>query len=104
MKNLSFEWFMKELNESGTSKWLFDNERNSRDLRLVRGPEAIFPTNRFPETSNSCRDVKFLKQSESEPFRLFQEISNCSRFFNSHQSAQFIYNLLKLVMKTSFSY
>jgi hypothetical protein len=37
-----------------TSKRLFDSERNLRDMRLVREPEAIFPVNWFSETSNSC--------------------------------------------------
>jgi hypothetical protein len=45
MKNLSFEWLLKDLNESGTSKWLFDNDKNSRDMRLLRVPDAIFPVN-----------------------------------------------------------
>jgi len=38
---------------------------------LVRGPKAIFPVNWFSETSNSCRDDKFPKQSRSEPPKLF---------------------------------
>jgi hypothetical protein len=45
MKNLSFEWVLKDLNESGTSKWLFDSDKNSRDMRVVRGPKVIFPVN-----------------------------------------------------------
>jgi hypothetical protein len=69
----------------GTSKRLFDSERNSRDMRLVRGLEAIFPVKWFSETSNSCKDDKFPIQSGSEPPKLFPEISNCFRFFNSHQ-------------------
>ena len=36
---------MKNLNESGTSKWLFDSDKNSRDMRVVRGPKVIFPVN-----------------------------------------------------------
>jgi len=84
-KNLRLEWFMKGFIEVGTSKRLFDNERNSRDMRLVKGPEAIFPINWFSETSNSCREDKFPKQSGSEPPKLFPERSNCFRFFNSHQ-------------------
>jgi hypothetical protein len=84
-KNLRFEWFIKGFIEVGTSKRLFDSERNSRDMRLVRGPEAIFPVNWFSETSKSCKDDKFPKQFESEPPKLFPERSNCFRFFNSHQ-------------------
>jgi hypothetical protein len=84
-KNLRLEWFIKGFIEVGTSKRLFDSERNSRDTRLVRGPEIIFPVNWFSETSNSCRDDKFPKQSGSEPSKLFPERSNCFRFFNSHQ-------------------
>jgi hypothetical protein len=38
---------------------------------LVRGLELIFPVNWFIETSNSCRDDKFPKQSGSEPPKLF---------------------------------
>lgn len=45
MKNLSFEWVLKDLNESGISKWLFDSDKNSRDMRVVRGPKVIFPIN-----------------------------------------------------------
>jgi hypothetical protein len=70
-KNLRLEWFIKGFIEMGTSKRLFDNERNSRDMRLVRGPKLIFPVNWFLETSNSCRDDKFPKQSGSEPPKLF---------------------------------
>ena len=44
-KNLSLEWFIKGFIEIGTWKWLFDSEMNSRDRRLVRGLEAIFPVN-----------------------------------------------------------
>ena len=44
-KNLRLEWFIKGFIEMGTSKRLFDSERNSRDTRLVRGPEVIFPVN-----------------------------------------------------------
>ena len=46
-KNLRLEWFIKGFIEVGTSKRLFDSERNSRDMMLVRGPEAIFPINWF---------------------------------------------------------
>ena len=46
-KNLRLEWFIKGFIEMGTSKRLFDSERNLRDMRLVRGPEAIFPVNWF---------------------------------------------------------
>jgi len=84
-KNLRLEWFIKGFIEMETSKRLFDSERNLRDMRLVRGPNAIFPVNWFSETSNSCRDDKFPKQSGSEPPKLFSERSNCFRFFNSHQ-------------------
>jgi hypothetical protein len=73
-----------------TSKRLFDSERNLRDMRLVREPEAIFPVNWFSETSNSCRYDKFPKQYGSKPPKLFPERSNCFRFFNSHQPIQFI--------------
>ena len=44
-KILRLEWFIKGFIEVGTSKRLFDSERNSRDMRLVRGLEAIFPEN-----------------------------------------------------------
>jgi hypothetical protein len=44
-KILRLEWFIKGFIEVGTSNKLFDSERNSRDMRLVRGPEAIFPVN-----------------------------------------------------------
>jgi hypothetical protein len=44
---LRLEWFIKGFIEMGTSKRLFDSERNLRDMRLVRGPEAIFPVNWF---------------------------------------------------------
>jgi hypothetical protein len=44
-KNLRLEWFIKCFLEMGTSKRLFDSERNSMDMRLVRGPDAIFPVN-----------------------------------------------------------
>jgi hypothetical protein len=37
-KNLRLEWFIKGFIEVGTSKRLFDSERNLRDMRLVRGP------------------------------------------------------------------
>jgi hypothetical protein len=97
-KNLRLEWFIKGFIEMGTSKRLFDSERNSRDLRLVRGPETIFPVNWFLETSNSCRDDKFPKQSGSEPPKLFPERSNCFRFFNSHQPVQFM-DIKSLKMK-----
>jgi hypothetical protein len=76
--------------EMGTSKRLFDSERDSMDMRFVREPEAIFPINWLLETSNSGRDDKFPKQSGSEPPKLFPERSNCSKFFNSHQPVQFI--------------
>jgi hypothetical protein len=89
-KNLRLEWFIKYFIEMGTLKRLFDSERNSRDTRLVRGLEAIFPVNWLLETSNSCRDDKFPKQSGSEPPKLFLARSNCFRFFNSHQPVQFI--------------
>jgi len=89
-KNLRLEWFIKGFIEVGTSKRLFDSERNLRDTRLVRGLEAIFPVNWLSETSNSCRDDKFPRQFGSEPFKLFLETSNCFRFFNSHQPVQFI--------------
>jgi hypothetical protein len=89
-KNLRLEWFIKYFIEMGTLKRLFDSERNSRDTRLVRGLEAIFPVNWLLETSNSCRDDKFPKQSGSEPPKLFPARSNCFRFFNSHQPVQFI--------------
>jgi hypothetical protein len=84
-KNLRLEWFKKGFIEVGTSKRLFDSKRNSRDMRLVRGPDVKFPVNWFSETSNSCRDDKFPKQSGSEPPKLFLARSNCFRFFNSHQ-------------------
>jgi hypothetical protein len=87
---LRLEWFIKGFIEMGTSKRLFDSERNSRDARLLRGLEEIFPVNWLSETSNSCRDDKFPKQSGSEPPKLFPERSNCFRFFNSHQPIQFI--------------
>jgi hypothetical protein len=35
-KNLRLEWFIKGFIEVGTSKRLFDSERNSRDMRLVK--------------------------------------------------------------------
>jgi hypothetical protein len=89
-KNLRLEWFIKGFIEMGTSKGLFDSERNSRDLRLVRGLEAIFPVKWFSEICNSCRDDKFPKQSGSEPPKLFLERSKCFIFFNSHQPVQFI--------------
>jgi hypothetical protein len=89
-KNLRLEWFIKGFIEMGTSKGLFDSERNSRDLRLLRGLEAIFPVKWFSEISNSCRDDKFPKQSGSEPPKLFLERSKCFIFFNSHQPVQFI--------------
>jgi hypothetical protein len=89
-KNLRLEWFIKGFIEMGTSKRLFDSERNSRDMSLVRGPNAIFPVNWLSETSNSCRDDKFPKQSGSAPPKLFLARSNCFRFFNSHQPIQFI--------------
>ena len=73
-----------------TSKRLFDSESDSMDMRLVRGPEAIFPLNWLLETSNSCRYDKFPKQSGSAPPKLFLARSNCFRFFNSHQPIQFI--------------
>jgi hypothetical protein len=60
-KNLMLEWFIKGFIEMETSKWLFDGMRNSMDMRLVRGPEAMFLVNWFLETSSSCRDVKFPK-------------------------------------------
>jgi hypothetical protein len=44
-KNLRLEWFIKGFIEVGTSKRLFDSEMNLRDMRLVRGPNAIFPVN-----------------------------------------------------------
>jgi hypothetical protein len=88
-KNLRLEWFIKDFIEMGTSKRLFDSERDSMDMRLVRAPEAIFPVNWLLEISNSCRD-KFPKQSGSEPPKLFLERSNCFKFFNSHQPVQFI--------------
>jgi hypothetical protein len=44
-KNLRLEWFIKGFIEMRTSKRLFDSERNSMDMRLVRGPETIFPVN-----------------------------------------------------------
>jgi len=44
-KNLRLEWFIKGFIEIGTWKWLSDSEMNSRDRRLVRGLEAIFPVN-----------------------------------------------------------
>jgi hypothetical protein len=94
-KNLRLEWFIKGFIEMGTSKWLFDSERNSRDMMLVRGPEVKFPVNWFPETSNSFKDDKFFKQSGSEPSRLFPDKSNCSRFFNSQQPVKFISNHVK---------
>jgi len=89
-KNLRLEWFIKGFIEVGTSKRLFDSERNSRDTRLVRGPGAIFPINWFLETSNSCRDDNFPKQSGSAPPKLFRARFNCFRFFDSHQPVQFI--------------
>jgi hypothetical protein len=89
-KNLRLEWFIKGFIEVGTSKRLFDSERNSRDMRLVRGLKAIFPVNWFSEISNSCREDKFPKQSGSEPPKLFPERSNCFRFFISHQPVQFM--------------
>ena len=89
-KNLRLEWFIKGFIEVGTSKRLFDSERNSRDKRLVRGPEAIFPVNWFLETTNSCREAKFPKQSGSEPPKLFLKRFKCFGFFNSHQPVQFI--------------
>jgi hypothetical protein len=70
-KNLRLEWFIKGFIKMGNSKRLFDSERNSRDMMLVRGLELIFPVNWFIETSNSCRDDKFPKQSGSEPPKLF---------------------------------
>ena len=84
-KNLRLEWFIKGFIEMKTSKRLFDTERDSMDMRLVRGPEVIFPVNWLLETSNSYRDDKFPKQSGSEPPKLFPKRSNCFRFFNSHQ-------------------
>jgi len=84
-KNLRLEWFIKGFIEMGTSKRLFDSERDSMDMRLVRGLEAIFAVNWLLETSNSCRDDKFARQSGSEPPKLFSERSNCFKFFNSHQ-------------------
>ena len=84
-KNLRLEWFIKGFIEVGTSKRLFDSERNSRDMRLLRGLKAIFPVNWFSEISNSCREDKFPKQSGSEPLKLFPKRYNCFRFFNSHQ-------------------
>jgi hypothetical protein len=45
-------------------KLLFDSERNSRDMRLVRVLESIFPVNWFPE------------QSGSEPSRFQRELLN----------------------------
>ena len=89
-KILRLEWFIKGFIEVGISKRLFDSERNSRDMRLVRGPEAIFPVNWLLETSNSCREDKFPKQSGSEPPKLFSKRFKCFRFFNSHQPVQFI--------------
>jgi len=44
-KNLRLEWFIKDFIEMGTLKRLFDSERDSMNMRLVRGPEAIFPVN-----------------------------------------------------------
>jgi hypothetical protein len=44
-KNLRLECLIKGFFEMGTSKRLFDSERDSMDMRLVRGPEAIFPVN-----------------------------------------------------------
>jgi hypothetical protein len=101
-KNLRLEWFIKGFIEVGTSKRLFDSERNLRDMMLVRGPEAIFLVNWFSETSNSYREDKFPKQSGSEPPKLFPERSNCFRFFNSHQPVQFISKHSKIVLKESF--
>jgi hypothetical protein len=89
-KNLRLEWFIKGFIEMETSKRLFDSERNLRDMRLVRGPNAIFLVNWLSETSNNCKDDKFPKQSGSEPPKLFLERSNCFRFVNSHQPVQFI--------------
>jgi hypothetical protein len=60
-KNLRLEWLIKGFIEMETSKRLFDSESDSMDMRLVRGPEAIFPLNWLLETSNSCRDDKFPK-------------------------------------------
>jgi hypothetical protein len=89
-KNLRLEWFIKGFIEMRTSKRLFDSERDSMDMRSVRGPEAIFPVNWLLETSNSCRDDKFPKQSGSEPPKFFPERSNYFKFFNSHQPVKFI--------------
>jgi len=94
-KNLRLEWFIKSFIEMGTSNRLFDSERNLRHMRLVKGPNAIFPVNWLSETSNSCRDDKFPKQFGSEPPKLFLVRSNCFRFFNSHQPVQFISNQSK---------
>jgi len=88
-KNLRLEWFIKDFIEMGTSKRLFDSERDSMNIRLVRGPETIFTVKWLLEISNSCRD-KFPKQSGSEPPKVFPERSNCFKFFNSHQPVQFI--------------
>jgi hypothetical protein len=89
-KNLRLEWFIKGFIEMRTSKRLFDSERDSMDMRSVRGPEAIFLVNWLLETSNSCRDDKFPKQSGSEPPKFFPERSNYFKFFNSHQPVKFI--------------
>ena len=89
-KNLRLEWFIKGFIEMGTSKRLFDSERNLRDMRLVRGLDAIFPVNWFSETSNSCKDDKFPRQSGSEPPKLFPKRSKCFGFFNTLQLVQFI--------------
>ena len=91
MKILSFEWLLKDFNESGSSKRLFDSDKNSRDMRLFRGPVAIFPVNRFLETSSTCRDDKFPKQSGSEPSSLFPERSNSSTFFNPSKPVELVY-------------
>jgi hypothetical protein len=58
-KILRLEWFIKGFIEVGTSKRLFDSERNSRDMRLVRGPEAIFPVNWLLETSIVVEKTSF---------------------------------------------
>lgn len=86
--SIRLEWLAKASKETGTSKLLFKMFRDTRDVSLESGEDAIFPVNRLLEISRLRRNVKFARQEGSIPSKLLLPTLSSWRFLKWHQSAE----------------